>query len=35
MVDRLDKNPLEIIETGDYVKVDGDAGTVEVIKRSD
>jgi len=34
MVDRLDKNPLEAIETGDYVKVDGDAGTVEVIKKA-
>ena len=28
----LDRDPLEIIETGDWVKVDGDAGTVEVTK---
>ncbi|NLP36607.1 MAG: DUF126 domain-containing protein [Firmicutes bacterium] len=28
----LDQDPLEIIETGDYVKVDGDLGIVEVIK---
>lgn len=34
LVDRLDKNPLEVIETGDYVKVDADEGLVEVIKRS-
>jgi predicted aconitase with swiveling domain len=30
----LDQDPLEIIETGDWVRVDGDAGTVEVTKRS-
>jgi predicted aconitase with swiveling domain len=29
----LDRDPLEIIETGDWVRVDGDAGTVEVVKR--
>jgi predicted aconitase with swiveling domain len=29
----LDRDPLEVIETGDWVRVDGDAGTVEVIKR--
>ncbi len=29
----LDQDPLEVIETGDYVRVDGDAGTVEVFKR--
>lgn len=34
MVDRLDKNPLEVIETGDYVKIDGDTGNVEVINKS-
>lgn len=34
LVDRLDKNPLEVIETGDYVKVNADEGLVEVIKRS-
>ena len=32
MVDRLDKNPLEVIETGDYVKVDATKGVVEVTK---
>lgn len=29
----LDRNPLDVIETGDWVIVDGDAGTVEVHKR--
>ena len=29
----LDRDPLEIIETGDWVTVDGDNGTVEVEKR--
>lgn len=29
----LDRDPLEVIETGDWVRVDGDAGTVEVVKR--
>ncbi len=28
----LDRDPLEVIETGDWVVVDGDAGTVEVRK---
>ena len=32
VVDRLDQNPLKVIETGDWVKVDGDRGIVEVIK---
>ena len=30
----LDRNPLDVIETGDWVIVDGDAGTVEVQKRA-
>ena len=30
----LDQDPLEVIETGDWVKVDGDKGIVEVIKSS-
>jgi len=34
MVDRLDRNPVEVIKTGDWVKVDADKGTVEVIKSS-
>lgn len=29
----LDQDPLEVIETGDWVRVDGDAGTVQVHKR--
>ncbi len=29
----LDRDPLELIETGDWVKVDGDRGIVEVTKR--
>ncbi|MEQ8693331.1 MAG: DUF126 domain-containing protein [Pseudomonadales bacterium] len=29
----LDQDPLEIIETGDWVRVDGDAGIVTVRKR--
>ena len=30
----FDRDPLEIIETGDWVKVDGDRGIVEVTKRT-
>jgi predicted aconitase with swiveling domain len=33
MVDRLDQDPLEIIKTGDYVKVDGDEGILEITKK--
>ena len=33
LVDRLDKNPLEAIATGDWVRVDGDRGVVEIIKK--
>jgi hypothetical protein len=29
----LDQDPLKLIETGDWVRVDGDTGTVEVTKR--
>jgi predicted aconitase with swiveling domain len=29
----LDRDPLDIIETGDWVIVDGDRATVEVVKR--
>jgi len=32
-IDRLDKSPLEVIESGDFVRVDGETGTVEVIKK--
>ena len=30
VVDRLEKNPIEVIITGDWVKVDADSGTVEI-----
>ena len=33
MVHNLEKNPLEVIETGDFVVVDADNGIVEVVKR--
>jgi len=29
----LDQDPLAVIETGDWVKVDGDRGIVEVTKK--
>ncbi len=32
-VTELDQDPLTVIETGDWVKVDGDNGTVEVTKK--
>jgi predicted aconitase with swiveling domain len=32
-VTELDRDPLEVIETGDWVRVDGDRGTVEVTKK--
>ena len=33
VVDRLDKDPTEAISTGDIVRVDGEKGTVEIIKK--
>lgn len=30
----LDRDPLELIETGDHVVVDADAGVVEVVKKA-
>ena len=30
----FDRDPTEVIETGDYVKVNGDEGIVEVIKKT-
>jgi predicted aconitase with swiveling domain len=30
----LDRDPLDVIETGDWVRVDADRGTVEIRKRS-
>lgn len=32
MVHKLDQNPLEVIKTGDYIKMDATEGIVEVIK---
>jgi hypothetical protein len=32
LVDKLDANPIETIETGDLVKVNADAGIVEVVR---
>ncbi|HSP67911.1 MAG TPA: hypothetical protein VLN48_09300, partial [Bryobacteraceae bacterium] len=29
----FDQDPLSVIETGDWVKVDGDRGIVEVLKK--
>lgn len=31
VVDQLDQNPLEVIKTGDYVKVDATQGRVEIV----
>jgi predicted aconitase with swiveling domain len=33
-VTELDQDPLSVIETGDWVKVDGDLGVVEVTKKT-
>lgn len=30
----FDRDPLDVIETGDWVKVDGDSGIVEITKRN-
>jgi predicted aconitase with swiveling domain len=35
VIDQLDSNPLEVIASGDYVKVDAVNGTVEVFKKGD
>jgi hypothetical protein len=34
IVDRCDKNPLKTINTCDYIRVDGNKGVIEVIKRA-
>ncbi len=34
MVDRLEKNPLEVIATGDHVKIDAEQGIVEITKKA-
>ncbi len=33
LVDRLDQNPLEVISSGDRVKIDGDRGIIEITKK--
>ena len=33
VIDRLEQNPTEVIKTGDYVKVDGDKGVIEITKQ--
>ncbi len=33
LIDRLEQSPLEVISSGDRVKVDGDTGTIEITKR--
>ena len=33
MVHKLDRNPLEVIKTGDYIRMDATEGIVEVIKK--
>jgi predicted aconitase with swiveling domain len=35
VVDRLDGNPQELIQTGDYVEMDADEGTVKVRKQGE
>jgi len=35
IVDRLERNPVEVIRTNDYVKVDGDEGLVEIRRTHD
>ncbi len=32
-IDKLDRNPLEAIKTGDYIRLDASGGTVDVIKK--
>jgi predicted aconitase with swiveling domain len=34
LVDRLDKDPCETIKNGDYVRVNGDTGEVEILRRA-
>jgi predicted aconitase with swiveling domain len=33
MVDKLDKNPFEYIQSGDHVKVDATNGIVEIVNK--
>ena len=32
-VDKLDQDPVKVIKTGDWVKVDGDSGLVEIVRK--
>lgn len=34
LVDRMDRNPCEVIKNGDYVRVDGERGIVEILSRA-
>ena len=34
MLDSLNVNPLEAVKTGDFVRVDGGAGTLEILRRA-
>lgn len=34
VADKFDRNPADIIETGDWVRVDGQRGFVEIVKRN-
>lgn len=33
IIDRFDQNIMDLVKTGDWVKVDGDNGTVEITKK--
>jgi predicted aconitase with swiveling domain len=35
IIDRLDRNPVEVMRTNDYVRVDGDKGLVEIRRAYD
>jgi predicted aconitase with swiveling domain len=35
MIDSLSENPLEIVKTGDLVRIDGAAGTLEILRRAE
>ena len=34
MIDSLSENPLEIVKTGDLVRIDGATGTLEILRRA-
>ena len=34
LVDRLDQDPTQVIKTGDWVRVDAERGTVEILRRA-